>query len=228
MIDPRDILTKTEWILTGGQGWNSFFGAHERAIRHASVHNWFIQPESEARLFEEIENCGSNVAELDTLMSESTRALLGDIQRRIAHDYPPRADIVSEAFELHRAGRYLACIPLMLATAEGIGWDDTGKSLFNVHRNRPEIAGWIEKNPERYHGITFLSALMESHPMAKPRPGFLSRHQVLHGRQLDYGNELFSLQAISLVGFVGWAFSDDGLISPQDIAARKRSSSHRA
>ncbi|CAG2383049.1 MULTISPECIES: hypothetical protein [Burkholderia] len=222
MTDPRDIFAKAEWILTGGQGWDSFYGAHERAIRHASAHNWFIQPESEVRLFEEIDDCRSNVAELDILMSESTRALLADIEHRTAHDFPPRAHIVSEAFELHRAGRYLASIPLMLATAEGIGWDDTGKSLFNVHRNRPEIAGWIDKNPERYHGITFLSALMESHPMAKPRPGFLNRHQVLHGRQLDYGSELFSLQAISLLGFVGWAFSDDGLISVQDVATRSK------
>jgi hypothetical protein len=212
MVDSRQVLKKTEWILTGGQGWPSFFGAHERAIRHASAHNWFVQPETEARMFEDIEECGENVAALDSLMSESTRALLGNIQGRIAHDYPQRAHIVSEAFELHREGRYLASIPLMLSTAEGIGWNETGKSLFNVQRARPEIAAWIEKSPERRHGITFLSALMENHPMAKPRTGFLSRHQVLHGRQLDYGSELFSLQAISLVGFVGWAFSDDGLI----------------
>jgi hypothetical protein len=39
----------------------------------------------------------------------------------------------------------------------------------------------------------------------------LSRHRVLHGRDVNFGSELFSLQAISLLGFVGWAFAAGGL-----------------
>ncbi|WP_157903470.1 hypothetical protein [Cupriavidus malaysiensis] len=205
------VQPETERILTGGQGWPSFTAGHERAIRRASAHNWFVQPETPIGVIVDIEECRDDVNRLNAVMTEATRELLAEISDRMAQDYSDRSHILQEVFALHREGRYLASIPLSLATAEGIGLGETRKSIFNVRGPRPEIAPWIDNAGVQRHELAFLSALLENHPMAKPKAGYLSRHGVLHGRQLDYGSEIFSLQAISLLGFVGWVFSDDGL-----------------
>ena len=99
-----------------------------------------------------------------------------------------------------------------MLSAEGIALDVSNASIFNQRRNRPEIADWLDKQELSHLAKAFLASLSESHPMSKgSNVKRLSRHRVLHGRDTNYGSELFSLQAISLLGFVGWAFTSDGL-----------------
>ena len=107
----------------------------------------------------------------------------------------------------------LSSIPLAFISAEGIAYDVSERSIFNMDKNRPAIAGWLAKQEVSELASAFLASLAEQHPMSKPRKGKLSRHWVLHGRDTDYGSELFSLQAIALLGFVGWAFAEDGLLT---------------
>ncbi|NKA33302.1 hypothetical protein ACQVRY_13870 [Ralstonia pseudosolanacearum] len=213
---PSRLIAETERILTGGIGWPSFIESHEKIIRRLASHNWFTQPETPVSVIEDIEDCGEDIDRLNAILTESTESLLDEIRSRLVLEYPERKAIVLEIFALHYEERFLASIPLALATAEGIARKETNRSIFNVWRKRPEIAAWIDDSAAPKYGRPFLAALIESHPMAQPRRGYLNRHEVLHGRQIDYGNEKFSLQAISLLGFVGWAFSsEDGLISGQ-------------
>lgn len=141
MFDPETFRATTEWIITGGQGWPDFLGAHERIVKCAASRNWFIQPETPVSVIEAIEDVCNEPDSLDELMASSTRGLLESIHDRVAKEFPERVEIVNEAFALHREARYLASIPLLLASAEGIGAEATGKSLFNVQRERRTNCG---------------------------------------------------------------------------------------
>lgn len=192
--------------------WDDLHERDERALRFAAKHNWFIQPETTYTFTADIDGCAADVARLDQLFIEMTNELKSDILARLLRDYPKHGPLIEEMFRLHDEGRYLASIPLAMIAAEGIAYSVTEKSIFNTEKNRPAIAGWLEKQDLSQLAKAFLASLTEQHPMSKPRKGKLSRHRVLHGWDVDYGSEQFSLQAISLLGFVGWAFAADGLV----------------
>lgn len=194
--------------------WEKLYDRDEIALRFAAQNNWFIQPEAPYTITKDVEDCAGDVERLDQLMSEATSELKSEIRSRLLNDYPGRAAIIAEIFRLHDEQRYLASIPLAMLSAEGIALDVSKVSIFNRKKNRPEIAAWLDKQQLSNLAKAFLASLSESHPMSKgSNVERLSRHGVLHGRDTNYGSELFSLQAISLLGFVGWAFANDGLIS---------------
>ncbi|MFL9881325.1 hypothetical protein PQR63_23210 [Herbaspirillum rhizosphaerae] len=186
----------------------------ERALRFASLNNWFIQPEAPYSFARDIDECGEDVAKLDQFFIQMISSLKTEILERLKKDHPEHSPLIAESFRLHDEGRYLGAIPLAMISAEGIAYSVSEKSIFNSSKNRPEIASWLDKQPDLSKlAKAFLASLSEQHPMSKPRPGKLNRHRVLHGKDTAYDSELFSLQAISLLGFVGWAFAAEGLVS---------------
>ncbi|WP_431068295.1 hypothetical protein [Ralstonia holmesii] len=110
------IFAETERILTGGTGWPSFLESHEKTIRHMASHNWFTQPETPVSVIGDIEACGEDIDSLHAIQTESTRSLLDEIRSRLLLEYPDRQAIVQEVFTLHHEERFLASIPLALAT----------------------------------------------------------------------------------------------------------------
>ncbi|MBR7782594.1 hypothetical protein [Undibacterium luofuense] len=192
--------------------WDAINARDERALRFAAQHNWFIQPETSCTFAAEIDKCDGDPALLDQMFSAMIRSFKSEIMERLTCSHTAHAPLIAEMSKLHDEQRYLAAIPLALIAAEGIAHKVTEKSIFNIKQNRPEIAKWLDDQDISKLTKAFLVSLTEQHPMSKPRPGKLSRHRVLHGTDPDYGCELFSLQAISLLGFVGWAFAPDGLL----------------
>ena len=191
--------------------WGALQARDESALRLAAQNNWFVQPEFPYPMNADIDACGDNTQKLDDLFMETMRQLLVEIRDRLIGDHPGRAPIIDEMFQLHNERRYIASIPLALMCSEGIALEVAEASIFNLDKNRPAIAKWLDKQKLSGLAKAFAASLSEKHPMSKPREGKLSRHLVLHGRDVKYGSELFSLQAISLLGFVGWAFTADVL-----------------
>lgn len=193
--------------------WRALQARDEQALRFAARHNWFIQPETDCTFAADIDGCGSDIDRLDAVFMAMTGELLPMIQARLTADFPSRAPLFHEIFRLHEERRYLACVPLTLMCAEGIALDVCNTSIFNTRGTRPKIAEWLDKQTLSDLAKVFLSSLSEPHPMSKPRAGQLCRHEVLHGRAIDYGSQRHSLQAISLLGLVGWTFAADGLVT---------------
>lgn len=185
----------------------------EGALRFAARQNWFIQPETYYTFTAAIDECGEDAAQLDGLFVEMLKAIKAEVEKRLLDEYPKYAPLIEEMFRLHDEDRFLASIPLALICAEGIAYSVTQKSVFNTHKNRPAIATWVDKQDLPKLAKAFLVSLTEQYPMSKSRPNQLSRHKVLHGNQTDYGTEMFSYQAISLLGFIGWVFAEKGLVS---------------
>lgn len=193
--------------------WANLNERYEQTLRFAALNNWFIQPETGISFFSKIEKCEADVPTLDQLFSKMTRELASEIEARLLKDHPRHSAQIAELFRLHKEERYISSIPLTLVVAEGIAHAVSNKSIFNLSKNAPEIASWLKTKDLSSMAKAFLASFDEQFPMSKPRPGKLSRHKVLHGIDPDYGTELFSLQAISLLGFVGWTFACDGLLT---------------
>lgn len=209
-LPPLALPTLSSPIKLPTIDWHALQARDERALRFAAQNNWFVQPESYYSITADIDACSSDAEQLDRLFCEEIRGLKDRIRKRLLDDHPTRSSLIDEMFRLHDEQRYIASIPLALIVSEGLALDVADASIFNVSKNRPEIARWLDKQQLSGVAKAYMASLSERHPMSTPRKGKLSRHLVLHGRDTNYGSEVFSLQAISLLGFVGWAFTADG------------------
>lgn len=189
-------------------------------LRQAALSNWFIQPETPFVFFDTLKACTNDEASISDAFAAMMRLQIENIRDRLKKDFPHRAEILQEGFALHVEQRFFASIPLFIMMAEGIATEKTGKSIFSPGPGKekghkpPQIFGWLEDQKLSPVARIYSSALQTEHPFSRrAKQGQLSRHAVLHGNSTDYGTEIFSLQAISILGLVGWVFSEDGLIS---------------
>lgn len=197
----------------------SIHAQNGETLRRAALSNWFIQPETPIPFINTLTTCVDDEAAVQDAFVVMIRAQIESIRDRLKKDFPLRAEILKEGFALHTEQRYFASIPLFLMMAEGIALEKTGKSIFNAGSGKekgqtpPKIFDWLNRNNLSPAAKIYSGALQTEHPFSRSsKKGHLSRHAVLHGNSTDYGKEIFSLQAISILGLVGWVFSEDGLV----------------
>lgn len=143
-----------------------------------------------------------------TRPADQIRMMAAPDAERERQKYGARADLLYRACEHHRAGAYEASVPIVLAQIEGLTADVTGGRLFFSTDERRRAA--IVENDS-------LATLSWSLPVV--RAAFstgqhetvvhsrgLSRHGILHGRDLGYGTELVSTKCfVLLAAVVEWA-----------------------
>lgn len=118
-----------------------------------------------------------------------------------------RARLLDRAAEHHLAGRYDASVPILLAQIEGIVIDVTeGKKYFT---KRQSIKADVV-NPLDLAGIeACMAALQAAYSENVPTTqagGSLSRHGILHGRELAYDTRANSAKTWSVIdAVVHWA-----------------------
>jgi len=108
-----------------------------------------------------------------------------------------RVSLIEKAIDHHLAGAYEASIPIILAQIDGMSRDLTGQSFFSKANSDPYIddktlAG-MEENLPVVRSV-FSEDLKESGSF-----GYVSRHGVLHGRDLGYATRVNSTKTIVLV-----------------------------
>lgn len=108
-----------------------------------------------------------------------------------------RVSLIETAIEHHLAGAYEASIPIVLAQIDGMSRDLTGQSFFSKANNDPylddETVAGIETNVPVVRSV-FSEDVKESGVYGK-----VSRHGVLHGRDLGYATRVNSTKTIVLV-----------------------------
>ena len=179
-------------------------------------HGWYLDPHlplsavwNLAEAFKE-----GRSDEADSALADHFTSRLDEIERELFKRAPKRAKLMRSAFAAHRRGEFDLSIPVLLAQADGISVDATreagGGSLFRDEKGSPLTAAYVRQ----LAGGEFLSAMLA--PLAQKLPisatekrrkdvdnwTALNRHMVLHGEALDYGTEINSLKAISLVNYV--------------------------
>ena len=179
-------------------------------------HGWYLDPNLAlpavwdlADAFEQ-----GRADEADAALANHLRSRLDEIEAELIKVAPRRAKLVQSALAAHRRGEFNLSIPVLLAQTDGISHDATkgagGGSLFRDRDGSPLTAAYVRQ----IAGDEFLSAMLA--PLAQKLPintseaerkkvqnwTALNRHMVLHGESLDYGTEINSLKAISLLNYV--------------------------
>lgn len=133
-----------------------------------------------------------------------------------------RARLLELAAEHHLAGRYDASVPLLLAHIEGIVIDVTeGKKYFSKKANQKADV----VNPRDLAGIEACMAALQriysEDVPATQADGSLSRHGILHGRELAYDTRVNSAKTWSVLdAVVHWALPHSRAVADGRRAAR--------
>ncbi|MFC8598820.1 hypothetical protein [Isoptericola sp. NPDC057191] len=117
-----------------------------------------------------------------------------------------RRRLLKKAAAHHAVGAYEASVPIVLAQAEGIVTDvSEGKLFFSKSPKRADVV-----DPGRLasiaSGLEALRAVFSANAGTTETSGRLSRHGILHGRELGYDTEIQSAKCWSLLDVVvEWA-----------------------
>lgn len=107
-----------------------------------------------------------------------------------------RAALIEKAIQHHQAGAYEASIPIILAQIDGLSRDLTGRSFFAKSNHDPymddqTLAGMEENLP-------VVRKLFSADVTPSGKYGLVSRHGVMHGRDLAYATRVNSTKTIVL------------------------------
>jgi len=149
-----------------------------------------------------------NIDEAEAALTEHFKERIPEIEEALIKNFPHRAKILSSAFRAHSRGEYDLSIPVLLAQADGICQELIGFKLYSKRKKVPATAKYIESctvNPFKEAILyPFSISLPVSYSEYERDEKFLglNRHQVLHGESLEYGTEVNSLKAVSLLNYV--------------------------
>lgn len=144
--------------------------------------------------------------DLDVYMVEELTENWEELSDEIIELYPNRSHILSAAFELHKQRNYIASIPLFYAQADGICCEHFKSFLFAGNRvgdslDNLEPDSMLEVFLTPYKLKNHHNAGISCKKSARIAP---NRNGILHGhrKHLNYGTEVNSLKAFSLLCFV--------------------------
>jgi hypothetical protein len=180
------------------------------------IHGWYLDIEMPFPGLWTLEKAinDSSTDEANQALMEYFRKRTPEIEKFLIKTFPHRAKILCSAFKAHSRGEYDLSVPVFLAQADGICQELIGMQLFQKIKKAPAIAKYIET----LAADTFQAAML--HPLSVTLPISaskyeradtfmgLNRHQVLHGESTEYGTELNSLKAISLLNYIAQVLRD--------------------
>ncbi len=189
----------------------------QEAVLVLGAHGWYLDLEMPLPGLWELKKALSegNVEEAEEAIAEYFAGRLDKIEGSIIEKFPNRQKMIRAAFNAHRRQEYELSIPVFLAQTDGICKEVVKQYLFMKQNRKPRTAIYVEQIASN----TFRAALLQ--PLARPLPigasererakdfNELNRHMVLHGESLDYGTQVNSLKAISLINYVAHVLTLD-------------------
>lgn len=175
--------------------------AQNPASYSLSKYGWYISemiPLSDLVDIHQLFEVGK-IEEADTKMADHYRENYVQIIRRIISRHKDRKSIIEESSQAHKSQMYFASTILFISQADGI-CDGTifvraDKKLSTIVKEQtPDI---VYETLGKQSAIDEDTRITESSYYSE-----LNRHNVMHGLKFDYGTELNSLKALSLLSFV--------------------------
>lgn len=185
----------------------------ELIINKVSSYGWYIDDfskESKINISKCLNFIYSNFPEkLDEYLSNYYKDRVLQIENNLKSKYPKRNAIISEAFHVHKNKCFHSSICLFITIIDGICDDILNAKFFKNTKNLPEIKVKIEEKKVKY--IDFLlspiknkGAINAWEKELEKYPIRLNRHEIIHGKDLNYGNEINSLKIISMVSYIDY------------------------
>ena len=187
---------------------------HKQDWRMLASFGWFLNWKTPVTAEVALKNGKRHI---DAFMMAHLKQDWDVIAGRIISLYGERKHILQTAFELHQGGNYIASVPLFLSQIDGICARHLQAFLFSEHSKRSEkIKQLVSQSPnlltnaflEVLNTETQFGAGISSHSRAKKELA-PNRNGILHGsrKHLDYGTEMNSFKAFSLLAFVVYTFN---------------------
>lgn len=154
--------------------------------------------------------------DLNAFMTSYLNVDWGKITNKILSLYPEREHILETAFRLHRDKNYIASIPLFFSQIDGICAQEVNAFLFTEYDQlKSQIQKIIDKSDNVLSDVLlevlssktqFGASISKVNKGKKERAP--NRSGILHGsrKHLDYGSEINSLKAFSLLAFIAFCF----------------------
>ena len=183
----------------------------QECLETLSAHGWFLSPDTpieQLQLFTDSLGANDSSGIKDAICSHF-RMRIDSIESELSKSYPLRSQILHDAFEAHRAGKYTLSVPVFLSQADGIWRDQFRENFF--HKNKLKSTMQDCKNDPQLQNVATMLNLLEPREPGKNNPLWankkergvlfdaLNRHQVLHGESISYSTEQNSFKAISLL-----------------------------
>lgn len=127
-----------------------------------------------------------------------------DISKLLEKSQSKRLPIIKEAIECHLSGKYHASVALFLSQADGL----CKGLLFITRNNKKELKKFVAEEKGNKFFRDILNAILKVNKIDEyfskdlNNSTELNRHGVSHGYDTDFGTELNSLKAYSLLLFV--------------------------
>lgn len=173
--------------------------------KELAKHGWFVNWDTNLNIDNEIHfTVEENDVILDDYMIKHLNTDWLEITDRIIEFYPEREEILRTAFDLHLKGNYIASIPLFLAQAYGIYTKELDSHLFGVIEERDKIHEMLRNGELTTRSILDIILTPLRSGTEKGKSKELNINGILNGsnKYLDYGTELNSFKAFSLLAFV--------------------------
>ncbi len=177
---------------------------------------WCLDPEMPHTWGEDLVEAieGGEEQEAQQWLMDYFRERLGEIEKALVERHPARAAIIADAFAAHREGRYALSIPVLLAQADGVIHDKHRRQLFSK-KSSANLQEVLDQLPDDDTRVIFMAAFYVDIPLTqntnKLPANFdgLNRHAVLHGTDPNYGSEVNSLRAISVLNMASFFVMED-------------------
>ena len=179
----------------------------------AALNGWYVNWHTPITINRPI---SAGKATLDAFMVGHLQRDWTTIATSIVSAVPKRGTVLQCAFDLHVERRYIASIPLFLAQADGVCAEYLGAHLFTDKEQREERLAELQASKGGFAAVllhnlglqTQFSAGISKHSERRKELA-PNRNGILHGshRHLDYGTEINSLKAFSLLAFVVYALT---------------------
>lgn len=181
-----------------------------------SKYGWYIDPDLTPieilTLGEYLKN--GEQAKVDKSLSSYFRENLVSIWCNLSKNNPDRKELFNQASYCFDKKKYSATIVLLLTQVDGICYDRTKKLFFKNNQKlakkqiyKPEFEESIREGAKGLLELT-LSPFSESTTINDnwnnntDWPVRLNRHEIIHGIDIHYGNEINALKIISLTYYI--------------------------
>lgn len=179
---------------------------------------WYILGEHDFTDLEQINTLSTE--EIDNLMERHARNITEKTFEGLYKQFPSRATVFQDIVEVHRQKKFTLSIPMMLIQADGICFDLLGVSLYSKQNGNPktkkakdelfnkEILNegiWSTLYLRPLDIVTSISInTYDRDQIRKTDSNFgpLNRHEIIHGKNLEYATEQNSLRCIVLLGYL--------------------------
>lgn len=131
------------------------------------------------------------------------------IESALLDSFPNRAAILKSACRAHRKKDYSLSVPVFLAQADGICSELVGVGFYARRKGSPRTASAMEHFRRSSLAVSLLAPLRVAGALnafedeRHQYPDVLNRHEVLHGKSVDYATSVSSFRAFSLLAYVG-------------------------